>query len=991
MTAPVRRPAPRNRLLSRVQWAGALITAAAALALFSLPPGTARADASGNDPVSGNGSTASAITVSWKQGVLDNTNTPIDSANADRSSSNPTSPLSFMYNDFQNLQVKVSQTQDITHQGITVQWTGTPTVAVGDTPEANFLQVMECYGDATSGPTPEQCEYGSAGMIGNQINQEIGQRIGQLCNDPHAVPSTTNPPPDPNGDTATGCDTQETDTAATAPACPASICSDGTFDVPFVPVSTPTSPDYGLGDTTYFSKFNTDEVQEAVTGSNGSGQLQFETLTGVQAPGLGCGLQDADNNNQARGCWLVIVPRGQYEPNGFLYSKNTSTDAINTSPLSASNWAQRIQIHLDFAPVQAFCPIGTLERQTVGTQLAARAVQSWQLALNHNANCAKIYGFSAVPESTSTQQLSSAGGAGLAFTTIPIGSEATRSGGSPPPNLPPILYAPVAISALGFGFNVNRGSAGFVTTPVKLTPVLVAKALTQSYRQDLPDYFPNNPNTTDPSVKGPAWAQSNPLNISTDPQFTSQALNPEIQPDPTGPINPLVTEEHSALTQQVWQWVQADSAASSWLGGKGDSSDSKDNVAVNPAYQALKLGQAPAVDSYPRADDGGTGGQCAQLGNGPTADPKTPQKQMTRCALDLIPYTDNFDSAAAAVLTANDPDGGIWDPNARASDGSFGWWDKAGVEPLGQIFMWAATDTSNLAAYGLIAAQLCNDDGSTCVGPTSASLTAALNAAKPDSSGLLHVDPANPGSGGYPLTEVTYAAVSTNQDATALNDYADLIAFAAGQGQTVGSVAGDLPPGYLPMPSNLQAQAQDVVTKLRNLASGSPSPSPTTSTTTSSGGDEGGSSTSAGPGGGTIGGGVTSGTTGGTTGGGAGGGVTPGATAGAISPAATPAPAAGAVPAPSGSHLASARASTTPPAGPVVSVPPATPAASVGRTQRQVVGAIRWALIGVMIIGGVFASGGTLLRSGWTPLWLIRRKPAPSGAGPPGAGTEGSP
>src|SRR5262249_32077768 len=170
--------------------------------------------------------------------------------------------------------------------------------------------------------------------------------------------------------------------------------------------------------TTYYNAFNTDEVQESITGPDGTGQQQFETLTGVQAPGLGCGQPDA--SNKPRGCWLVIVPRGQYEPNGHAINLNSTSSALNSSPLSASNWAQRIQIHLGFAPVQAFCPIGTLERQTVGTQLVARAVQSWQLALNHNANCTKIYGYSAVPESTSTTQLTSSGGgtAGLAFTTI---------------------------------------------------------------------------------------------------------------------------------------------------------------------------------------------------------------------------------------------------------------------------------------------------------------------------------------------------------------------------------------------------------------------------------------------------------------------------------------------------------------------------------------------------------------------------------------------
>jgi hypothetical protein len=1038
MIGRVRRPARRSRRLSRMQWGGALTAAAAALALFSLPAGAARADGSGYDPVSGGGSTASAVTVSWTNGLLDTSNNPITtntngelSPNSDRSKANPTSPLSFMYDDFKDLKVTVSQTQDITHQGITVSWAGKPSVIDGDHPAADFLQMMECYGDAASGPTPEQCEYGSAGMIGNQVNQTIGQRDGSLCA-ANAVPSITNPPADQGGSTSTGCDTQEaTDSAAIPPKCPAAACSGGSFVVPFQPVDPTKSPDYGFGDTTYFSNANTNEVQEAVTGTTststctatdtvGCGQQQFETLTGVQASGLGCGLQDADNNNQPRGCWLVIVPRGQYEPNGKLYSAFGPLPDIDTSPLSASNWAQRIQIHLGFAPVQAFCPIGTAEIPTVGTQLAARAMQSWQLALNHAANCTKVYGYTAAPESTSTQQLLSAttGGAGLAFTTIPIGSEATRTGGSPPSNLPPILYAPVAVSALGFGFNINRN--GYYSTPVKLDPTLLAKALTQSYKYDLPEYYPGdpdiNPQENNNALTGPAWAQPNPQNITFDKEFTK--LNSAIQQFPVGsPLNPLLTNEHSALTQQVWNWIQASSTAKAWLGGTADAN----KMVVNPAYnsQILNVGQTSTLDSYPRADDGGaTNGTCAHLGFGPTQDPPPAnpppgsppagEKVMTRCALDLLPYGENFDSIAAGVLVANNTDGARWDASVRDSSGSFGWWAKGGVEPLGQIFMWGATDTSNLAAYGLIPAQLCDDSGGNCVGPTSASLTAALGAAKPDSSGLLHVDPANPGSGGYPLTEVIYAAVSTNQDPATLNNYADLIAYAAGTGQTVGSAAGDLAPGYLPLPSDLQAKATDVVTQLRALASGSASPTPTPSTTTPGGGDLGGGSTPrATPSGSTT----SPATRGGTTGGSTSGSTPALPTTGSPTTRATPAPEPAALntpvpgsshpasssgctltallistpsPTPSPSRSASPAPSCSPSGGAVISLPPTQ--ALAAPTPKQVVGVIRWVLIAVLIAGGVCAAAGTVLSSGRIPPWLRRRRPAPSGVAPPGAG-----
>ena len=983
MTAPVGRPAGGRRLPSWPQWSGVLVAVAASLAALSLP-GPARAATStttGYDQMTGVGPTASAVTVPWTQGLLDNTNTPITndttdiSSNADRSSANPTSPLSFMYGDFKTLTVTVSQTQNIGHQGITVSWTwtGHPTPPAG-TVQANFLQMMECWGDATTGPTPDQCEYGSAGLLPSSQDARIGEREGDLCTS-GAVPSTSTPPSSANGDgPGYGCDPEEpgsSNSTDEAP-CPGTYCAADIFNVPFSPVSDPTDLDYaGATDTTWYSEFNTDEVQEAVTSSAGTGQQQFETLTGVQAPGLGCGEAEADNS--PRGCWLVIVPRGTYEPNGYHINTNSPNSFINTSPLSASNWAQRIQIHLAFAPQGSFCAPGTLERQTYGSQIVARAMQSWQLALNQAANCSRIYGYSAVYEATSTQNLEAGGDSGLAFTTIPIGSEAARDGDPAPTNLPTILYAPVAIAALDFGFNINEGT-GYITTPINLTPLLLAKALTQSYRQDLPD-FDLNIATPDP---GPTWAQGNPTNISEDTTF--QALNPGVPADPLGPIAPLLTEDHSGPNQQIWQWIQASSAATTWLGGTPDASDQ--NMAIDPDYQTLNLGTNPLIDSFPRAysgflsvcePDSSSAPPSPSPSPSPSASPTCPagQRTVTKHTLDLLPYTDNYDSASSTVLSATNSDATTWDAQAVAPDGTLGWWDKVGVEPVGQIWMWAADDTPDLAAYGLIPAQLCNDAGTSCVSPTTAAVTAAVTAATPDSSGLLQVNPASPGPGGYPLTDIIYAAVPTNQSAAALTDYANLIAYAVGSGQTPGAAAGNLPPGYLPLPSNLVSQAQAVVTQLQALASPSPSPSASASSSSSSAQPQDTGAL------------VTSGTTAGSS-------STPAETAGVTptpTPAATPAPAPAATPTQalaatsslakipvtsSSSYRAVALSSPTTPGGPVISLPQAQVAA--GTTPQQAVGAFRWVLIGIAIVGGGFAGGGTILRSGGGGLLLWRRR-----------------
>jgi hypothetical protein len=891
----------KSSILARVRWSGALSAVAALAALVAIgPPGNARAatgTGTGYDQITGVGQTSSAITVPWTQGLLDSSNKPIAAANADRGSANPTSPLSFMYPDFKNLQVTVSQTQDITHQGVTVSWTGgEPTIENGGGLQGNFLQLMECYGDASTGPSPQGCEFGSTGLLGPKVpNPTIGTRGGDLCT-PGAVPSVTSPPFSLNGDTALkGCDPEEPAQGANPPDLAPGDNQD--YSVPFVPVTADQgSPAYNQGDLSkFFDEFSTDEVQQAVTGADGTGQLHFETLTGVEAPALGCGEQET--NKQTRNCWLVIVPRGQYEPNGF----KISPDSVNpngflwSSPLGASNWSMRIQIHLSYAPVGDFCPISSLEIPTVGTQIVSRAVQSWQLALNLAGKCNRVYGYSAVPEATSTLQLhsaSSGGTAGLAFTTIPIGSEAARDG-TPTTSLPRILYAPVAVSAVGFGFNINEAT-GYISTPVKLTPELLAKGLSQVYLSDLPDWYPQGI-----GHPGPAWAVSNPVNISEDPQF--QALNPEVPPtSPDTSLAPLLTEDQSAPNQQIWQWIQADPAATAWL--DHGTTDAANTVAADPDYTALKLGTPPAIDSFPRAYSG-----ILDLGKSSTGKPET------RRSLDLLPYVISYDSAASSVLTANNPTTGNWDDNIQGPDNTPGWWDKNGAEALGHILIWGIADTGDLASYGLVDAQLCDNAGTACIAPSVASITAALDSAKPDSSGLLEVNPASPGSGGYPLVQVTYAAVSTELSSTQLNDYADLIAYAAGAGQTPGVAPGNLPPGYLPLTDALKKQALAVVDKLRADARGSKSAS-----------------------------------------------ATPGATsAGSATSSTTPAPTAG------NSATPSVGLSITPPSAELAST----------RTSPNPAGAVRWALLVVVLAGAACAVGGVVIRSASLAGLVRRRRP----------------
>jgi len=1009
-------PSRRRRNLLTAAWRGSALTAAFALIGLLVITGAPAAPglalrANAYNQMTGVGSTASAITVNWTSGLLNSSNRPITgssssdggpelNSNADRAAG--TGSLFFMDSELANLQVTVSQTEDLTHQGVTVSWKGAP--SSNRAPSFDFMQMMECYGDNASGPSPEGCEYGSPGMLGTQIpNQQVTTRIGLLCAQ-GSTPSTLSPPSGPGGGAAQGCDPSEPATETPAHCDPtatgAAACPGGQFSIPFVPADDSKDPLYGAGASgagtgTMFNEFDTNEVQAAYTATDGTGQQQFETLTQTQAPGLGCG--EAESNGQTRDCWLVIVPRGTYEPNGF---KASNSVPLFTSPLSAGNWAQRIQIHLGYDPLTADCPPTVVPDAMVGSQVAYRAVTSWQTALNLAAKCSKVYSYTATTENEATTDLKNAisgTSVGLAFTTIPIGSEVARDGGKAPA-LPKILYAPVAVTAVDFGFNVNTGVSGQLSTPVNLTPSLLAKALSQVYLLDLPDFGGAN------GLTGPPWAQKNPASLLADQAF--HALNSEIPTSLGGaPTFPFITGDHSADNQRIWQWIQSDPATASWLeGGTGSTSDP---VTADPDYVKLKLGKSPASDQFDEAYTGTL--TCAEAVtdiNQCGGPPDLSKPTSTSCdipvgdtlntsskactSLDseaLLPVETNFDQAAAAVLAASDSGNTkTWDPSAKASDGTSGWFDTIGAELPGETFMWTVNDMPDLAAYGLLSAALCNPAGAGCVQPSTGNVTAALKSATADSAGLLQVNPAKVPAGAYPLVDVVYAAVPTNQTASLLTDYANFISYAAGKGQTAGTAPGDLPPGYLPLTSSLQAQARSVVTKLKTLAAaaGKPSGSPTTSARATS--SSGGSSTRTTGGSTTTGGGST------TTGGGsttAGGGTTPTtgsaaaatcAAAPATSPAASTFPSASTSPVASTSPSAStssaaagtvaagstacASSSATP--QPFSVLPPAAQAAS-GTTQSTPVGSIRIVLIIVLIVGASGAVPGIVLRYGRIP------------------------
>jgi hypothetical protein len=113
-------------------------------------------------------------------------------------------------------------------------------------------------------------------------------------------------------------------------------------------------------------------------------------------------------------------------------------------------------------------------------------------------------------------------------------------------------------------------------------------------------------------------------------------------------------------------------------------------------------------------------------------------------------------------------------------------------------------------------------------------------------SGTQQVNQASMDPKAYPLTMIVYAMAPTSglsrAKAAAIARFID---FAAGAGQKPGLAPGRLPPGYLPLPASLAAQARAAARQVANQTGATPAPP----TQTSGSGSGSGSASAAGAGG----------------------------------------------------------------------------------------------------------------------------------------------
>ncbi|MEV6480733.1 hypothetical protein [Streptomyces sp. NPDC051576] len=706
--------------------------------------------------------------------------------------------------EFKDMRFTVDQTTHLTSQAVTVSWTGgTSTTLAGTLFDTDYVQIMQCWGDddgtvpANPGPSRTQCQYGASPTT------DRGSWPGNDYDDTRKVFYSADP-------TNYGQDDRYGAANPNAPG-----------EVPFKSVDG-TVITSGTQNNALFNHNTTNEVDFARTGADGTGKEYFEVQTANEAPHLGCGTPVSTNGvTRPRSCWLVIVPQGHLDLDGKPYADRSQVNA--GSPVSSTNWKNRVAIPLHFNTVGTNCALGSDERATTGSELVADAMTSWQAALCPTGT---VYGYTELGEPDTRSKLTADGSSGLGFTTRALGAD---DGTTAPSGT--TAYAPVALSGAVIGFTIERRAkagapasierlAGTKVESIDLTPRLVAKLLTESYRNS-----PWGAVLGGTAAGGYGWAKNNPAGLASDPEFI--ALNPEfaylsVAETPSTDTDLLTALGHSDTARALWQWIMSDKEARQFLGGISDDWGMRvnpyysTNADVNPTGIAFDPSHS---DDYPKSDPWCT----IPPGTGAT------DKQ---CMGDFHPYVDDMHAGALHTRRADTLWKSTWDSLANPPV-----FKSPGPQVVGSRFVITVTDAASAARYGLQTARLRNSAGK-FVAPTTTSLTAAANSAT--GSPVAEVSPTTTtAKTAYPLAELVYAAVRPGSlDAAARKDYAALLRYTAGNGQVSGADPGLLPAGYAPLPTRFRTAADHTATALLHYTG------PTTATGGGSTGNGAGGSTS---------------------------------------------------------------------------------------------------------------------------------------------------
>jgi hypothetical protein len=730
---------------------------------------------------------------------------------------------------FSGMAVTVDQTRNLINEAVGVSWTGAPTTLPLNNNTnfgADYLQIMQCWGDDPAGPDASQCEFGGTTLGGPTTRRLNNPQLP----DPLLPPAVAD---DPN---------QEYEDFVPAPT---------TAPTSRYPAPAPTKDPSHIA--TSFDSSNTNEIPYARTYANGTGHVYFQLDTVRESPALGCGQPVADptapGGTRIEPCWLVVVPRSTLEADGKTVVDGTNI-VLQTSPLSPTNWTNRIVFPMTFQPAASACAIGANEVQIGGDEMLAEAVKSWEPGL-----CAKNprapFSFSQIGGDAARQQLASPT-PGFQFVSKPV----TPAPGTP---LPKMLYAPAAISGLTISFYVQSQAVvpppgqppnppaaqnGVQITRLNLSARLVAKLVTQSYRWGV--------DSSVGTLQGAAadLPEQNPRDLTADPEFL--ALNPQFKglSFPGGIPSVVVPFGNADAYTELWTWLKNDPAAAEFLNGVPDNGGKYGQ----PGYTGMTLNPNYLRTQFPIEDFPTTDPYCRPTVYQDPSHAGTHNQQVPLCGLALHPYPVTMHDGALNATKGSLGLRATWSPNSA----DIGSWGPTPPQPDGQVAILVLADAPTAARYGLPTAELCDDKAGVpdpllapgqqhpqadldahCVAPTTDALLKGAAAAKPSPAAptMLVSDPHAIDLGAYPLTTLTYAATAPGKLTKADGGhYADLLDYIAGAGQVQGLDPGDLPLGYAPLPAALAAQTAAAAKYLRTAAGvpdaapiGTPPPAPPSS------------------------------------------------------------------------------------------------------------------------------------------------------------------
>ncbi|MBO9522030.1 MAG: hypothetical protein J7518_10880 [Nocardioidaceae bacterium] len=710
------------------------------------------------------------------------------------------------------LEVRVSQTRNLVNQSVAVEISGAKGGATipGGASYASF-QIFQCWGGlkangspdpSGSAPDPATCQVGAGDAVANRApNPRNGRYLG---NDPLAG----------------GGDWEKF------------LGQTGDHDVPFTALTGEKSGSTTGSNNQFFNPTTTNEVSRVNISAGGDAATQFEVQTSVEAPGLGCGRRVGQASIGS--CWLVIVPR--------------LDDVLATSgPISPSLWAQRLQVRLGLRDILPGCPGGQARSLTNGSELLSLAAASWVPGLCKAENIA--LGYTVLGDEVARNQLAS-GASSAALTTRPaVGAV----------HVPMALAAPVFAYSLtyqvqceppytaenvttkcGYGslaeFEKDLERVGQPVRDLRLDARLVAKLLTQSYQRAI---------ISTRAYPLQDWMANRPASVAYDPEF--QRLNPSLAHLDGRSVKNLIAHllvegTRSDAASEVWRWILADPDARAFLNGCPDH----DGMVVNPFYstrtyqgcESQKTALAAKADADRKAQPVPDSYVDQPVSYPPDGSPFPlpgwqesvetvgDVKQLPYSVFEFLPRVDNMTVAARDTAIGYLPR--LDDFCYTAIDGSClpapgKWRDLKTRQATDRMGIMAIVGSAAAATYQLPTAKLCDSDGKHCVGATTDSMRkAAARFVDSGVEGAKEPGSADYAAGAYPLTMPVFAAVAKTISADQKHVYGRALKYVTTAGQKAGFAPGNLPPGYAPLTSALQADARAGIATL--LAATDPKP-----------------------------------------------------------------------------------------------------------------------------------------------------------------------